>query len=129
MAQLTLSERALMAQNPVHLSKTRSKMNQKSSFWLQSDTPDRASVNKQIQKQKRYSKNLVLNQGYAESQVYKLGELFLTQYNVDPPVYENNDPTTGVLADSEYESAAFDEAFNYFAGVEIGDQTDLNIDW
>lgn len=129
MAELTLTQRATIATNLAHLAKVKSKLKQKANYWKDYPTAARADVNKDVQKKKRFARNILIQPGYTDSVALGVGEFFLMQYNTATPVFENDDPSLNVLADSEYESGAFDAAFNYFAGIETGDNLDTEIDW
>lgn len=129
MPELTLTQRAAIATNASHIAKVKSKLKQKANYWKDFTTVQRADVNKEMQKKKRFSQNILMQPNYAENVAPGVGEFFLMQYNTANPVFEGGDSGSNVLADSEYESASFDAAFNYFAGVQVGDNTDIEIDW
>ena len=124
MAQLTLTQRAEMAANTAFQSKVRSWLKNRANFWKDTVTTERSEVNRAMQKRKRFAKQILLTNGFVNSILYGMSEYFLMQYNADPPVLDG-----GVLADSEFDNAAFNAAYDYFAGVEAGDDTDLEIDW
>lgn len=124
MAQLTLTQRSDISQQAEFQGRVRAWLKNRGNFWTDATTPNRSDVTKRMQKRKRFAKRVLDEIGFIDSILFGFGEFFLMQYTVDPAVLSGD-----TLAESQFDSAAFNAAYDHFAGVEAGDDTDLEIIW
>lgn len=124
MAQLTQTQRAAIAANSTFQGMVRVWLKNRANFWKDAPTAVRADVNKQMQKRKRFGDKVLNEHGFVDQLIIRFTEYFLMQYTVDPAVLDGD-----ILAESELDTAAFNAAYDFYAKVQPGDDTDLEVDW
>lgn len=117
MAELTLSEKNVLATNTIMIGRITQGLFSKANFWLL-QTP----TNLLQQKCKTFAKNWVLG-GANSSDVHAYTRFWFANYNVDPPdLIGSPSPLEGQPSDAAVlNTAALDTVYNSLAGVEIGD--------
>lgn len=111
MAQLTLEERALMANNGLFQQRLIVAIKKTANYWKANASPLNNSA---MAKRKAYAEKI---QSTAFSGIQAYSEFLMSVYNTDPPILSN-----GQLADSELEdSTASALSFDIFAGVQPQD--------
>lgn len=118
--ELTLSQRAIMANNYTFQQRMVLAMRKKANYWKDYNPITVGDFNLRTQKRKQFA-HKVLN-GQITVSIISYCEFFLNQYNADPPDLDENTPpqvTDLVLTDD----GAADATFDYFAGVRTGDDT------
>lgn len=160
MAQLTLTERSLLANSPRFQQRLQAALKKKANFFLAAqpggsgfpaiinDATAKQFYNLSTHKKKRHAKSLLSTGGNVGNPLI-ISEFFVSRYNEDiasqnvaqghpgPAVAGNRkeipgdpfDASANQLADFELtDSAASDETYNHFAGIDITDPTE-EIDW
>jgi hypothetical protein len=123
MAQLTLQQKADMADSTSFKNRVHAQLLEKANYWKDfaltgsNGTADGA-YNLRLQKRKKYA--LYLLSG-AIPDLTAFSKFFLMQYDVDPASTTTIGSETQ-LTDSALDSAAFNVAFDQFAGVITGDE-------
>lgn len=111
MAQLTLGQRAAMANDQTFQQRLIAALKKTANYWATKPDGDGYTA---IYKRKRFANNILMG-NMPNMQAY--AEYFLSQYNQDPAVMDG-----GQLADSELtDSPATPITFDHFAGVEAKD--------
>lgn len=118
MAQLTLSQRAEMANSLSLQRRLVSAFKKQAEYWKNYTVTTFAQYNEKTRKCKTYSRQILNESSIANIQ--SIAEYFLSQYNTDPPVLDSS----GELADSELtDSPASAATYEFFAGVKMNDDT------
>lgn len=120
MAELTLSERATMANTYTFQQRMFLGIRKKANYWKDFVPSTVAEFNRRTQKRKQFA-HKVLN-ALTTVNIVAYCEFFLNQYNADPPDLDGSTPpqiTDIVITDD----GAADASFDYFAGVRTGDDT------
>lgn len=128
MAQLTQSQRAQIALSNTFKGRVKVWLQNRANFWKDAVAVTRADVNKQLQKRKRFGEQILLEFGFVDNILVRFTEYYLMQYTTDPAQTETVSGEL-MLLESQLDSAAFNAAYDYYAGVEAGDSTDQEIDW
>lgn len=124
MAALTSDQKASISNNSTFLDRIEQILREKALYWKESATVDRASVNKQMQKRKRLSRSILTQGSWVESYRQLIGDYWLTTYNNNPAVVDE----AGIPTSAEI-SNTFDPTYDYWAGVQTGDDIDTEIEW
>lgn len=124
MATLTSDQKAIISNNSTFLDRIEQILREKALYWKESATADRASVNKRMQKRKRFSRSILYTGNIVDTYRQLIADYWLTTYSNDPAVLDE----AGVPTSSEI-SNTFDPTYDYWAGVQTGDDTDLEIEW
>lgn len=111
MAQLTLSQRGIMANDGRFQQRLTAALKKTANYWA---TYTGSDSNTAMYKRKQFAKNI---QSGSMPNMQAYCEYFLSQYNEDPAIMDGEQ-----LADSALtESPATPIAYDYFAGVEAKD--------
>lgn len=123
MSQLTLSQRSMMAANPNFQNRIGMAVKKTASYWLQLPLDTVAKWNKANKKRKEFARYIM--NGNVPVSMYTYAEYLLTQYNEEnPDVIGSPDINEGQLSDTAItDSSASALTFDYFAGVQPGDET------
>lgn len=114
MAQLTLTEKNILAENPTFRGRIFQGLFSKANFW---DQQTGIPANLKVQKQRNYATPF-LKGGANSIDIYAISRFWLSNYNVDPPVLDGeNQPTDNEILNTN----ALDIVYDALSGVEDGD--------
>ncbi len=114
MAQLSLSEKAILAEDSGFRGRIFQGLFAKANFHKGTAVP----ANLKAQKQKNYAEPF-LKGGANSIDIYAISRFWLANYNVDPAdLDENNEPTDAAILDT----SALDTVYDSLAGVVAGDE-------
>lgn len=123
MAQLTGDERVTISKNQTFQDRVGAVMKMKAEYWQEATTPNRADVNRRMQKRKRFAKQ-VLSSFFADQNKQQVAQHWLAYYQTSTPVVDGNGiPTYQEIFDN------FDPTWDFFAGVTPGEDTVTEIEW
>lgn len=123
MAQLTDDDKARIGADPVFQQRIGAVLREKAMYWLNAATSARADVNRQMQKRKRLSKS-ILQSSWVDSYRTLVAQYWITQYVEGNPDLDGNQiPNVTAI------SNAFDPTYDYWAGVNQGDNAETEIEW
>lgn len=115
-----------MANNPIFQQRLIAAVKKSANYWDTFPLDNLSNVNLAVQKKKVYA-TLILKSLVFQQSIQVYATYFLSQYNeanpdlvpLDPPLVESGQLTDAVLTDS----ASSAKTYEYFAGVEVGDET------
>ena len=110
-------------------------LREKALYWQEFATPNRSDVNKRTQKRKKFSKQIFGGSFTSGTNVSLIAAYWLTTYDQDVATqgsdgegsYDRLD-VDGVPTSREI-SNTFDPTYDYWADVQTGDDTDVEIEW
>jgi len=123
MSQLTLSQRSTMAGNGYFHQRLSSAIRKTANYWLNYAMDSVAKYNKAVQKRKLLARQIM--QGMLPVGMQAYAEYLLSQYNENTPdLIGGNGIDAGQVSDAVLtDSSASTLTYDFFAGVETGDDT------
>lgn len=122
LAQLTVDQKSIISKSDTFKIRVEQVLKEKAQYWTNVGTPNRADVNVQMQKRKKFASLIFNSAGFAQNMASRAGDFWLTTVS-QPTLDENGIPTADAIGN------AFDPTYDYFSGVRTGDDSNTNIDW